>query len=69
GFALLLCCVSFILGPSSTMRFDIDTQDLTAGGAQQTALSKRVAEVAAPRSGQRVFNGKVAEPRNFKISS
>ena len=62
GFALLLCCASFILGPSSTMRFDTDTQNLTAGGAQQTALSKRVAEATAPRVGRGVFMGEAITP-------
>ena len=64
GFALLLCCASFILGPSSTMRFDTDTQNLTAGGAQQTALSKRVAEATAPRVGRGVFIGEVITPNS-----
>jgi len=64
GFALLLCCASFILGPSSTMRFDTDTQNLTAGGAQQTALSKRVAEATAPRVGRGVFMGEVTTPNS-----
>ena len=64
GFALLLCCASFILGPSSTMRFDTDTQNLTAGGAQQTALSKRVAEATAPRVGRGVFMGEVITPNS-----
>jgi hypothetical protein len=50
------------------MRFDIDTQDLTVGCAQRTALLEPVAEVAAPRSDRRVFRGKAAEPRNLRMS-
>jgi hypothetical protein len=37
------------------MRFDIDTQDLTASSAQQTALPERVAEAVTLRFGRRVF--------------
>jgi hypothetical protein len=59
GFALLLCCASFILGPSSTMRFDIETQDLTTGRAQRTALPERVAEATTPRFGRRMFMSEV----------
>ena len=46
------------------MRFDTDTQNLTAGGAQQTALSKRVAEATAPRVGRGVFMGGVITPNS-----
>jgi hypothetical protein len=48
GFALLRCCAPFILGPSSTMRFDTDTQDLTAWGAQPSALPERLVLLGKP---------------------
>jgi hypothetical protein len=44
------------------MRFDVETQDLKAGGAQQASLSERVAEATAPCFGQRTFVGEVIEP-------
>ena len=39
------------------MLFDVETQDLTASGAQQASLPEHVAEATAPRSGRRVFMG------------
>jgi hypothetical protein len=46
------------------MRFDIETQDLTAGGAQRTALPERVAEATTPRVGRRMFMGEVITPNS-----
>jgi hypothetical protein len=41
------------------MRFDIETQDLTTGRAQRTALPEREAEATTPRFGRRMFMGEV----------
>jgi hypothetical protein len=66
GFALLRCRVSSILRPSSIMLFVIETQDLTADGAKQTASAERVADATAPRFGLRVFTSAAAESPEFQ---
>jgi hypothetical protein len=66
GFALLLCRVSFILGLSSIMLLVIETQDLTAGGAQQIASAERVAEATAPRFGPQVITGAAVGTPEFQ---
>jgi hypothetical protein len=48
------------------MLFVIETQDLTAGGAQQTASAERVAKAAAPRFGLQVFTGAAVETPEFQ---
>jgi hypothetical protein len=53
-----------MLGASSTMRFDIETQDLMTGGRQQTALPGRLAEATMPRFGRRVFMREVITPNS-----
>jgi hypothetical protein len=49
------------------MRFDMETQDLTAGGAQQTALPERVPEAVAPRLGRRVVMGEVIKTPDSRV--
>ena len=48
------------------MLFVIETQDLTAGSAQQTASAERVAEATAPRFGLRLFTRAVVETPEFQ---
>ena len=50
------------------MLFVIETQDLTADGAKQTASAERVAEATAPRFGLRVFTGAAAEFPEFQYA-
>jgi hypothetical protein len=56
-----------ILEPSSTMRFDNQTQDLSAGGTQPAAWPERLAAAAGFRFGSRAFKGRVIATANFPM--
>ena len=49
------------------MRFDIQPQELTAGGAQQTALPERVPEAIAARLGRWMVMGEVIEAPDSRV--